>query len=60
LAHILVHAINKRSFGWTLQLSLSPGIFFQALLIALGASLLAGLYPGWRMSRANPAGALRD
>lgn len=60
LAHILVHAINKRSFGWTLQLSLSPGIFVQALLVALGAALLAGVYPGWRMSRANPAGALRD
>jgi len=60
LAHILVHAINKRSFGWTLRLSLEPAILVQALAVAVLAALLAGVYPGWRMSRANPAAALRE
>jgi putative ABC transport system permease protein len=60
LAYILVHAINKRSFGWTLQLSLAPGLLGQALLLAFGAAVLAGLYPAWRMARTNPADALRE
>lgn len=60
LAYILVHAINKRSFGWTLQLSLAPELLGQALLLAFGAAVLAGLYPAWRMARTNPADALRE
>lgn len=60
LAYVLVFVINKRSFGWTLQLSVSPDILIQAVLLAVGAALLAGLYPTWRMARAHPALALRD
>lgn len=60
LASVLVFVINRRSFGWTLQLDLSPGVFTTAILLAVGAALLAGLYPSYRMSRANPAMALRD
>jgi len=60
LAYILVHAINKRSFGWTLELSLAPGLLGQAVLLAFGAAVLAGLYPAWRMARTNPADALRE
>ncbi|WP_224246834.1 FtsX-like permease family protein [Hyalangium gracile] len=60
LAAILVYVINQRSFGWTLQLALTPGILGQALLLALVAAALAGLYPAWRMARANPALALRE
>jgi len=60
LALILVHAINQRSFGWTLQLALSPSVLLQALALALTAAALAGLYPAWKMARANPAHALRE
>jgi len=60
LAYVLVFVINKRSFGWTLQLSVSPDILLQALALAVGAALLAGLYPAWTMARARPATALRD
>jgi putative ABC transport system permease protein len=60
LAYVLVFVINKRSFGWTLQLSVSPEILLQALALAVGAALLAGLYPAWSMARARPATALRD
>src|SRR5262249_3185882 len=51
LAYILVHVINKRSFGWTLQLTPTLGLSGQPLLLALGAALLAGLYPAWRISQ---------
>jgi putative ABC transport system permease protein len=60
LALILVHAINQRSFGWTLQLAISPDVLVQAVGLALSAAALAGLYPAWKMAGANPAQALRE
>ena len=60
LAAILVFVINKRSFGWTLLFQLDPGLFAQAILVAVVAALLAGLYPAWKMSRTSPALALRE
>ncbi|MFY2563451.1 FtsX-like permease family protein [Corallococcus terminator] len=60
LAYILVHVINQRSFGWTLRLEVTPETLWQAMLLALVASALAGLYPAWKMARANPAFALRE
>jgi len=59
LALILIYVINRRSFGWTLQLALDPAIFLQALALAVMAALLAGSYPAWRMSRMRAADALR-
>jgi putative ABC transport system permease protein len=60
MAAILVFVINKRSFGWTLLFQLDPGLFAQALLVSVGAALLAGLYPAWKMGRTSPALALRE
>ncbi|MFY0581790.1 ABC transporter permease [Cystobacter fuscus] len=60
LAYVLVHVINQRSFGWTLQLEVAPPVLIQALGLAMLAAALAGLYPSWKMSRANPARALRE
>jgi putative ABC transport system permease protein len=60
LAYVLVFVINRRSFGWTLELALSPGVAVKALVLSLLAAVLAGLYPAFKMSRANPVLALRD
>ena len=60
LAVILIYIINLRSFGWTLQMQLRPSYFAQALLVALGAALLAGIYPAWKMGQMTPASALRS
>ena len=60
LAYVLIFVINKRSFGWTLQLEVAPGILIQALLLGIVAALLAGAYPSWRMAQSNPANALRE
>ncbi len=60
LAVMLIHIINRRSFGWTLQMELPPSILVQALVLALAAAVLAGLYPAFRLSRASPALALRE
>ncbi|MEZ4672751.1 MAG: ABC transporter permease [Caldilineaceae bacterium] len=59
LAIILIYIINLRSFGWTLQMRLDPADFLQAFLVALGAALLAGLYPAWKMGQMQPAEGVR-
>lgn len=60
LALILVYVINQRSFGWTLDLAVEPALFLQALFVSLIAAILAGIYPAHKMSRTNPALALRE
>ena len=60
LAMILIYIINLRSFGWTLQIHLQPVYFLQALMVALVAALLAGVYPAWRVGGMQPADALRE
>jgi putative ABC transport system permease protein len=59
LAVILIYIINRRSFGWTLQMQVDPEPFFQAFLVAVGASLLAGLYPAKRILQRNTAEVIR-
>jgi putative ABC transport system permease protein len=59
MALVLSYIINRRSFGWTLEFHAAPGIFLQALLLAVAAALLAGIYPAWRMARAVIAEAVR-
>ena len=59
LALILVFVINRRSFGWTLQMVIAAAPFAQAMVVSLVASLLAGIYPAIRMGKMAPAEALR-
>ncbi len=60
IAVIMVTVINRRSFGWTLELLIVPATLVQAVAVGVVAALLAGLYPAWRMSRTSPAEALRS
>lgn len=59
LAALMVFVINRRSFGWSMELLLPPSIFLQGVLAALVAALIAGLYPSFRMAATSPAEALR-
>jgi putative ABC transport system permease protein len=43
----------------SLELSYTPGIFAQAVLVALIAGVAGGLYPAWRATRMRPVEALR-
>jgi putative ABC transport system permease protein len=60
LAWILIFIINRRSFGWTLQMDLEPSYFLQAFAVAVVAALLAGIYPSLRLSRMVIADAVRE
>ncbi|MCW5838910.1 MAG: ABC transporter permease [Anaerolineales bacterium] len=59
IGEVLLGLINRRAFGWTLQLHFEAAPFIEALLVALAAALLAGLYPAWRASRRSAADAMR-
>jgi putative ABC transport system permease protein len=60
LAALLVHVINRRSFGWTMDFVFAPGTLVAGLALAIGAALLAGIYPALRAIRTGLGGALRE
>ena len=59
LSALLVYVINRRSFGWSMDLVLAPRAFAIAGGLAVAAALLAGLLPAWRIGRVAPVEALR-
>lgn len=60
LAAALVFVVNRRSFGWSMDLQIFPLVLTEAIALAVVASLLAGLYPAIKMARYSPAEALRE
>ncbi len=60
LALILTYVINVRSFGWTMQMSLSAQEFVISFGVAVIAALAAGIYPARRLSRLLTSQALRN
>jgi putative ABC transport system permease protein len=60
LAVVLIEVINVRSFGWTMPLHVPPLVLVQALLLSVGAALVAAVYPVKRLSRLSVAAALRQ
>lgn len=57
-AVLLIEVINLRSFGWTLNFFVQPGIIFGIFVVAIIASLLASLYPA--LNRVKGALSLRN
>jgi putative ABC transport system permease protein len=60
LALVLIYVINLRSFGWTIQMTLDPAVFVQALLVSVTAAALAAVYPMRRLLALPVAAALRQ
>jgi putative ABC transport system permease protein len=59
-ALVLTRVINRRAFGWQIDLHLAAPQFSNALVLALAAALAAGAYPAWRSARAPLARGLRE
>ena len=59
-AFVLIHVVNRRSFGWTMELAIDPALLLQAVLLSLAAALLAGVYPALAIARTSPALALKE
>ena len=60
LAAVMVFVINKRAFGWTLELSLGSEIMIQSVLLGVLGAVVAGVYPAYRISRASAASVMRS
>jgi putative ABC transport system permease protein len=59
-AVLLVRVINRRAFGWQIDLHLHPAQITSAIALALLAALLAGVYPAWRTAHAPLSQDLRE
>lgn len=60
MAYVLIEVINRRAFGWQIDMAVSSEILLSAVLFAIVAALLAGLYPAWRSAQSEPALAMRE
>jgi putative ABC transport system permease protein len=60
LSLLLVNVINKQSFGWTIQMIIPWAGLAQAVLLAGGATLVAGLFPAQWAARQSVAEGLRE
>jgi putative ABC transport system permease protein len=60
LAIILIYVVNQRSFGWTLQLSLTIESLMLAMLLSIIAAVIAGIYPAIKMGQMQLTSALRE
>lgn len=59
LAYILIYVINLRSFGWSIRPVMPLSLFGQALVVGIGAAVLASVVPGRRLARMALGAALR-
>lgn len=59
LAWQLIRVINLQIFGWTINFSLQPAVWFQGLVLALLAALCAGYWPARSAARRNLTEALQ-
>jgi putative ABC transport system permease protein len=60
MAYVLIDVINRRAFGWQIDMAVAPDILLSAVLYAIVAALLAGIYPAWRSTQSEPALAMRE
>jgi putative ABC transport system permease protein len=60
LAWVLIEVINRRAFGWQMDMTVDPAALLTALTLAIAAALIGGIYPAWRAASARPALAMRE
>jgi putative ABC transport system permease protein len=59
-AIMLIDVVNRRAFGWQIDLHVPAAPFVDALTLALAAAAAAAVYPAWRAARAPLAAAMRE
>ncbi len=60
MAWVLIDVINRRAFGWQMDIQVSWQVLAVAIGFSVGAALLAGIYPAWRAASSPPALAMRE
>jgi len=60
MAELLVRVINRRSFGWGMDLAIRAEPIAAGVALAVIAAVLAGVYPALRLSRGSIVAGLRE
>lgn len=60
LTYIITYAINYRSFGWSIDMSLNPMVFLKTLALTMAACFASSLYPTLKLTRGTIVGSLRE
>ena len=60
MAFVLIKVINRRAFGWQIDMVVAPDILATSLVFAVLTALLAGIYPALRAAQSAPAIAMRE
>jgi len=59
MSEMLIHIINVRSFGWSMNSILPVSAIPQTLLLSVASAALAGIYPAWRLGKRSLVKELR-
>jgi putative ABC transport system permease protein len=59
LSYLLIAVINKQSFGWTIQMQWTPGVWVLAVLTSLAVAVVSGYWPARWASRQAATEGLR-
>jgi len=54
LAVMLIHVINRRSFGWTIETLIDPGYLVAAVILGTFSGLLAAVFPARALAGSSP------
>ena len=60
LTYVIIHAINYRSFGWSVDIFFSQWVFAKTLLLTVVACLASSIYPGFQVLRSSRSLALEE
>ena len=60
MAYVLIKVINRRAFGWQIDMTVAPDILVVSVAFAVLTALLAGIYPAYRAAQSEPAAAMRE
>jgi putative ABC transport system permease protein len=60
MAWVLIEVINRRAFGWQIDMTVAPGVLVTSVVFAVLTAVLAGVYPARRAARSEPALAMRE
>jgi len=60
MAWVLIDVINRRSFGWQMDIEVSFTVFITALGLSVITAVIAGIFPAYRAAGSQPALAMRE
>lgn len=60
LTYIIVHAINYRSFGWSIDIKLNPWVFVETFSLTIAACFASSVYPTFKLMRFKSAQGLPE